>query len=233
MIISGLLGCHSKTNDMQYQVTKITELSILENDWDMPPWDTIEPVTLTNYMGEKPAHFPYTQAKVAYDDEAIYVKFRVEDQFIKAVTNENQGDVYKDSCVEFFFTPGTDVEKGYFNLEMNCGGTMLFHHQVEPRKNAVVITADDIRQIKVVASLPKQVDPEITEKKTWMVSYRIPFSVLHKYHDFKDPQPGTTWRANFYKCADGTSHPHWLTWASVDRPSPDFHRPEYFGELKF
>jgi hypothetical protein len=39
--------------------------------------------------------------------------------------------------------------------------------------------------------------------------------------------------ANFYKCADQTSHPHWLTWASVDYPQPKFHLPEFFGRLVF
>jgi hypothetical protein len=47
------------------------------------------------------------------------------------------------------------------------------------------------------------------------------------------PGPGVTWRANFYKCADKTSHPHWLTWAPVNYPKPKFHLPEYFGRIEF
>jgi hypothetical protein len=184
-------------------------------------------------MGDKPAHFPKTQAKIVYNNSAILVMFKVEDQYVKAVYSKNQDPVYKDSCVEFFFTPGTDIKKGYFNLEMNCSGTMLFHHQVEPRKDPVSIRAEDIARIQVEASLPDLVDPEITEKTTWQVAYRIPFSILKKYHDFEDPAPGTIWLANFYKCADDTSHPHWLTWSPIDKPTPDFHRPEYFGKLEF
>ena len=41
------------------------------------------------------------------------------------------------------------------------------------------------------------------------------------------------WRANFYKCADRTSHPHCLTWAPVDFPVPNFHLPRSFGVLEF
>ena len=40
-------------------------------------------------------------------------------------------------------------------------------------------------------------------------------------------------RANFYKCADRTAHPHFLAWNRVDAPAPDFHRPDFFGELIF
>jgi hypothetical protein len=218
---------------MRYKVTKIPDSATILREWDEAPWDGIDEVILSNFMGSKPQHFPKTQVKIAYDNNAIYLKFRVEDQFVKAVCDKNQGPVYKDSCVEFFFTPGTNVSKGYFNLEMNCGGTMLFHHQIVPRKNADEISEDDIRQVQVLTSMPKLIDREISEKITWQVSYRIPFSVLDNYHDFAKPQPGTVWRANFYKCADDTSHPHWLTWAPVDHPKPDFHKPEYFGELRF
>jgi hypothetical protein len=157
----------------------------------------------------------------------------VEDQYVMAKHQNHQDPVYKDSCVEFFFTPGTDVSEGYFNLEMNCGGTMLFHHQVVPRKDAISISEEDINRIQVVASLPERVEPEIQEKITWQVAYRIPFAILEKYHSFDPPETGTVWRANFYKCADETSHPHWLTWSPIDRPTPDFHRPEYFGKLQF
>lgn len=226
-------ACNNKIEKMKYKVTKIPNTHTIDNDWNVAPWNEIEPLILSNYMGDKPLHFPKSQAKVAYDNSAIYVKFKVEDQYVKAVAEKNQDPVYKDSCVEFFFTPGVDIKTGYFNLEMNCGGTMLFHHQLIPRKGGVSISDEDISQIQVVTSLPNIIDPEMDKKTTWQVSYRIPFSVLENYYDMKKPQPGTIWRANFYKCADDTSHPHWLTWSPIDFPTPNFHVPEYFGELEF
>ena len=181
-------------------------------------------------MGDKPEHFPKTQAKVVYDDQAIYVIFKVEDQYVRAVITKNQGPVCTDSAVEFFFSP--DGDPGYFNLEMNCGGTMLFHHQIEPREGKLLID-DSLKQVEVAHSMPKVVDPEIQEPVTWTVEYRIPFSMLQKYADFNVPHSGTVWRANFYKIADKTSHPHWLTWSPVINPEPNFHMPEYFGEIIF
>ena len=32
--------------------------------------------------------------------------------------------------------------------------------------------------------------------------------------------------------ADGTILPHYLSWNPIETPKPDFHRPEFFGELK-
>ncbi len=227
------LACSNKVEKMRYKVTKISNPINIADDWDAAPWNEIDPLLVSNFMGEKPTHSPKTQAKLAYDDSTIYVIFKVEDQYVKSVHDKNQDPVFKDSCVEFFFTPGKDVKAGYFNLEMNCGGTMLFHHQLIPREGSVKISEKDIEQIKVVSSLPKIIDPEIDKKTTWLVSYSIPFSVLNNYHKLAKPQTGTIWRANFYKCADDTSHPHWLTWSPIDFPTPNFHVPEYFGELEF
>jgi len=81
--------------------------------------------------------------------------------------------------------------------------------------------------------LPKTVDPEIKVPTRWVVEYRIPFHILRKYHDFHDPSGGDLWSANLYKCADETSHPHWLTWSPVEFSSPNFHLPAYFGVLQF
>jgi len=217
----------------KYKVQKISMQPEINAVWDKMPWSGIEPIQIKQFMGDKPEHFPFTQAKVAYDNTAIYVIFRVEDRYVKAVAGKNQGPVYLDSCVEFFFSPEDDIKEGYFNLEMNCGGNMLFHHQMEPRTKQTLISEEHIAQVEVAATLPEIVNPEIVEDTTWVVEYRIPFSVLSHYHSFSNPEAGSVWRANFYKCADKTSHPHWLTWSPIDLPRPNFHVPEYFGVLEF
>ena len=202
-------------------------------DWDGPTWDAMQPALIGNYMGEKPAHFPRAEVKVAYDDSALYVMFCVEDRYVRAVADNYQGNVCTDSCVEFFFTPGQDIAKGYFNIEMNCGGTTLFHFQESGRQGRVAVPEGEFKEITVAHSMPEIVEPEIEDAVTWIVSYRLPVSVLGLYTDVEKPVPGRTWLGNFYKCGDKTSHPHWLTWAPVDYPTPNFHLPKHFGVLEF
>jgi hypothetical protein len=202
-------------------------------DWNKPPWKNIPSEVIGYYMGKKPDHFPKTEVKIAYDEMAIYVMFRVADRYVRAVAAEHQTNVWEDSCVEFFFTPASDVSKGYFNLEMNCGGTMLFHFQPGAGKDRIVISKSDCNKIRRTHSLPRIVDPQIDEPVTWTVAYRIPISLLKRYCQVVTPAPQVEWRANFYKCADKTSHPHWLTWSPVDYPTPNFHLPQSFGILKF
>lgn len=232
-IVIPVITGNQKEAISRYEVKRISSPPEINAVWDKMPWSEIEPLQLKEYMGDKPGYIPFTQAKMAYDDFAVYVIFRVEDRYIKAVHNKNQDPVYLDSCVEFFFTPGGDIKNGYFNLEMNCGGTMLFHHQMKPRTDRAIISEDHIQKIDVAHTLPEIIDPEIDKETTWLVEYRIPFSVLSNYHSFTKPEAGSVWRANFYKCADETSHPHWLTWAPVDFSKPNFHLPQFFGLLEF
>ncbi len=226
-------GVPGKEQPMTYQIHRVAQPITIDADWEKAAWKAIQPLELTYYMGKKPEHLPRTQAKLGYDDEAIYVIFRVEDQYVRAVAANHQDPVCRDSCAEFFFTPGTDVKKGYFNLEMNCGGTMLLHFQTIPRKGTPLAPAD-IDRIDVRASMPRIVEPERVGPITWTIEYRFPLDILRKYMpEAVMPAPGVTWQANFFKCGDKTSRPHWLTWSYVERPKPDFHVPECFGALEF
>jgi hypothetical protein len=201
--------------------------------WDKLPWIEIPPINIDQYAGKKPDHFPGVQAKMAYDPAALYVIFQVSDRYVLALSKNYQDEVANDSCVEFFFTPGEDLSQGYFNLEVNCGGTALFHHQKGRKMDDVPVAITDFDQVQIMHTLPHIVDPEIEEAVTWVVEYRLPFAILSNYVRVGLPSSGRTWRANLYKCADGSSHPHWLTWSPIDTPVPDFHRPEFFGQLIF
>lgn len=218
---------------MSYRVARQKDRFKVDAEWNKKPWNEIAPALIGRHMGTKPAHIPRTEVKLAYDNEAVYAIFRVEDRNIRAAAKKHQDCVCTDSCVEFFFAPDTDVSAGYFNLEMNCGGTMLFHFQLVPRQNQVPLSAKDLALIETAHSMPKIVDPEIPGPEVWTVEYRMPFAILEKYRPVRKPAPGVVWMANFFKCADLTSQPHWLTWARVDRPKPDFHVPACFDRLEF
>ncbi len=217
-----------------YRVARLRGPMVIDARWDKAAWRDVPAVELRHFMGERPSHFPRTQARLAYDADALYVIFRVEDRYVRAVAPHHQGAVCKDSCVEFFFTPGSDVAVGYFNLEMNCGGTMLFNYQVIPWKNPVEVRPADLERIEVAHTLPRTVEPEITAPTAWTVEYRLPTDLLAAYcPTARKPAPGVRWRANLYKCGDDTSHPHWLTWAPVANPTPNFHMPQSFATIVF
>ena len=218
---------------MQYQVTRLTAPFTVDADWQKPAWKEVEAARLMHFMGGRPSHFPDTRLKMAYDDEAVYVIFRVRDRYVRAVRSGYQQNVFKDSCVEFFFKPNEEDSENYFNLETNCCGAALFAFQTGPRRGEQRIPGGEFSAIGLAHSLPGPVDPEITTPVTWSVEYRLPLDVLQKYCHVTAPAPGVSWKANFFKIADESSHPHYLTWAPIVLPKPDFHQPRFFGELIF
>ena len=60
----------------------------------------------------------------------------------------------------------------------------------------------------------------------------IPLEIMENYVGPLRPLKDQTWRANFYKCADHSSHPHWACWSPIAQRLW-FHQPQFFGELRF
>ena len=234
-----VLGCDTAKDDKggqmhkKYQVQRARQTPKLDGKWDEGAWKDVETIELKHFIAEEPEHKPKTEAKVLYDDKFVYVIFRVEDRYVRAVAQNYHDSICQDSCVEFFFTPGTDISLGYFNIEINCGGTMLFYFQAAPGVDTKPVSNSDCDRVKIFHSEPKIVEPEKQEPTTWVIEYRVPVDILEKYCSVTRPAPQVCWRANFYKCADKASHPHWLTWSLIDSPVPSFHRPEFFGTLEF
>ena len=122
----------------------------------------------------------YVMASImpCYNDLAIYVIFKVDDQYIKALSQDYQSSVYRDGCVKFSFTPAGDVTSGYFNLETNCVGTMLVYHQLARGRNSKPLTDAELDQTQRAGSLPRRIKEEIRPPTTWTLEYRLPISIL-------------------------------------------------------
>ena len=216
-----------------YSIRRTDAPAPLENPWSLPAWQAAPTLAVDQCVGGIYDHQPLVQARVMYDDAALYVAFRVEDQYVRAVAETWHGRVCRDSCVEMFITPGPDTSVGYFNVEVNCGGTMLLHFQPAPAEDIQKMPVEQCETIRIWHELPKIIDPEIAEPTTWQVAYRLPLAILGQFVEVIAPAPGVTWKGNFYKCADQTSHPHWLSWSHIETPGPNFHRPDRYGELRF
>ncbi len=216
---------------VRYSAKKTQRKISINGDPSKSIWQEAAWAELKNYLGPIPEPFPRVTVKIGYDEEALYLFFNVSDQYVKAVHKGYQAEVWKDSCVEFFFIPGDDLALGYFNLEVNCGGSALFQY----RKNSYCTEIDeqDFNQISIYHSLPEVIQKEIETPVNWTIEYRLPFKILENYCRLTRPKKGIKWRMNLYKCADETSHPHWLTWNRIVSSKPNFHVPEFFGRLHF
>ena len=149
---------------------------------------------------------------------------------------EFQSPVWRDSCVEFFVQPRGSG--GYFNFEINCGGALLSYYIEDPTRTAdgfakfTRLSPEHGGRIRINHSLPSLVVPERGEPIEWHIGCSIPLEVLEAYTGSLGPMAGQTWRGNFFKCADDSSHPHWASWAAIGEEL-NFHQPEYFAPLRF
>jgi len=232
LIIAQQKEVNSKTNEFVYKVLELNSPISIDSQWDKPQWKKIEAIEIQNFIKEKPKFWPTTHVKMMYDNKNLYLIFRVQDQYVLSVTTEINGPVWKDSAVEFFFSPDENLPNDFFNLEVNCGGTPLFGYQSSQGQGAKP-TKKDAQKIEIEHSLPQVVDSEITEPITWTIEYRIPIEMLKNHSDVTHPRPGVVWGANFYKIAENNSNPHYLTWTDIDHPKPHFHLPQYFGKIEF
>ena len=216
-----------------YSVIRLRQPVTIDGNWDKPAWQAVPPLRITHYMGDKPNFEPVVTAKMQYDTAHLYVIFRVQDRFVRVLTQDINGPVWEDACVEFFFAPNTAQPTHYFNLETNAGGTPLMQYSTVARQEVTPLPTKSIQAIEIAHSLPQRIDPEIKDSVTWTLEYRIPLEMLQQHAVVTTPEPGVVWHANFYKIAENNTNPHYMTWAPIDLPAPNFHAPQFFGELKF
>jgi hypothetical protein len=237
---------------MKYTIHWTDTRPSFQEQWNSRVWQKAETLQVAHFHPQSSSHRPKTQAKLLYDDEGIYVIFRVEDRYVKAVHENYQDPVCQDSCVEFFVMPCGFVNytslssvtspcenyQGYFNFEVNCIGTMLLYYIEDHRRTPDGFAKYDpvqeilANRITVFHSLSGPIEEEITTPVDWVVGYQIPFSIFESYLGPLDIRQGRGWRVNFYKCGDRTSHPHWASWKPIGEEL-NFHQPARFGALEF
>lgn len=216
-----------------YKVSRLHEAMKIDANWDKKQWRQADVVKLQRHMGDLPKFTPIVEAKMMYNDENVFVIFRVQDKFVHSTVTTFNGPVSENSCVEFFFSPDSANPLKYFNLEINAGGTPLIFYVSKPWTTYAELKHEEISKIEIAHSLPSVVDPEMKEPVTWTIECRIPLDVLTKYSNVTKPAPGARWKGNFYKTGSNTSNPNYITWSFVDHPQPNFHLPEFFGTLVF
>jgi hypothetical protein len=181
---------------------------------------------IDNLLWSESGYRPHVAFRMAYTSESILLKFMVREKYIKADYHQINDPVYKDSCVELFIA--FDNDPAYYNLEFNYLGTALVGYGCF-RTSRTPIEKQWIEKIKSYSIQP-------TENKNdkifeWELILKIPFS-LFQYNNIKTLE-NQVCKVNLYKCGDDLPEPHYLSWNNITNPEPNFHLPEFFGEVRF
>jgi len=213
-------------------------------------------VDVVNWPKANGDYKPIASFKIMYTDTDIYIQYNVKEKALKAVFDKDEdSQPWTDDCMEFFIKP-SDIPNDslYFNLEMNCIGHGLLgmgegrrnRHNAQPEVTKLIrrfstlgdkafgireiekendLAGNKVKDGDVCVSADKQ---EIYE---WTMVIVLPIKLICE--DGVKALKGKRVMGNVYKCGDAMPQAHYLTWNPIGTPKPDYHRPEYFGYLKF
>jgi hypothetical protein len=211
---------------------KIAEVNKIETGSDYPSLGEISglldiqksrlKVDTLNWKGYE--YRPEVELAIAYSDKEIFIKYYIRENYFKAEMTETNQMVCEDSCVEFFVSPEDDGI--YYNIEFNGIGTCLIGSGTG-RANSTRVNPEIVSKIRRMTSVGNEPVAERTRDFHWSLTFEVFFR-----HEVKELK-GKTFRANFYKCGDKLTVPHYVTWNPVGTENPDYHQPQYFGMLKF
>ena len=161
---------------------------------------------------------PAASARCVWSTEALRVRLESEAAPARAENTAPDSPVWEDSCLEFFFTADG---RTYINLEGNAKGAL--RASIGPDRH-------DRRLLRELGTPLPRVEAEVASDR-WALTLVIPAALFESLLG-ASLQPGLSLGANFYSCGDKTPAPHYAAWSPVETETPDFHRPEFFGELR-
>lgn len=176
------------------------------------PWD--ETVDKNGYK-------PEVNFELGMNEVGFTMNITVMEANPKREKTEHLQFVHEDSCVEWFVNFLPEKCDRYFNFEVNANGIMNVAFRKD-RYDKQLLSLEDIASLGIKT--------EIFDTY-WTVSYVVPFTLIQKYIPEYQFSEGMTILSNFYKCGAATEFPHHGIWNPVPFEKPDFHQPDYFGEI--
>ncbi|MDD7009977.1 MAG: carbohydrate-binding family 9-like protein [Candidatus Cryptobacteroides sp.] len=163
--------------------------------------------------------------ELSHSSDMLHIHYMVDEAAVVARCTADGQHVWEDSCVEFFFDPEGKGE--YYNLECSCTG-WIYLCKGTGRCGRIPLDDTALKSIKRRCTLPQEAFGLLGERTQWELWLDVPASVFG-LESFE----GLRARGNFYKCADASPFRHYLSYAPIATPKPDFHRPEFFETILF
>ncbi len=184
-----------------------------------PMSDAVPAAPIDVYRWDENGYKPTASARLSVMGGTLYIRLRAEetDPLVRYHKGDADPHVWCDSCLEFFFSANDSAK--YVNLEMNADG-------------CYICNVGEGRGGRVPCSpFAEGGEPAATVGEGfWQVEASLS---LAKVASIFGVDAVTSLRGNFYKCGDETAYPHYGSWAEIDWPHADFHRPEFFAPMAF
>ena len=165
---------------------------------------------------------PTTYGKIAcWKDHGFLVEMTCEEKDPLRTYTKMNDPVSQDSGMEAFLGFWSEETPLYVNVEMNANGAALMQYGTE-RADRTFFTEEQIRICQPQA---------VIEENCWKISFFLPLEFLEEIGGPIPQISGTKIACNFYKVCEGgnAEQIHYASYAPVNVPKPDFHRPEFFS----
>jgi hypothetical protein len=194
-------------------------------------WADITPLFIEKYQWVNNNYAPKVSVRIFHTDKFIYLYYDVPEDRITIRHTSFGSEVWKDSCVEFFLNPFPESSNDYVNMEFNALGVMLIGIGKDgDDSKRYYFKEEEVGGFETVSSIKHPVIGS-HGSKCWTLHLKIPKSFFEKRYGKVFTAKKTI--ANFNKCGDETEFEHYGSWNEVASPTPNFHLPQYFGELIF
>ncbi len=206
-----------------------TEDFTVDGSGDAPAWKAVSWEPLQVREADRLSY--QTRVKTLYSQTGLYVLMEAEDRTLTATMNEDFLDLWNEDVFEFFLWPDQQ-HSVYFEYEISPLGFELpilipnFEGKFLGWRPWHYDGKRKTQKATTVQGGPKQSGAQVTG---WKAEVYVPYDLLRPLQNVP-PQPGTRWRANFYRMDyDNGQHTSW-DWSRV---GPSFHEFQKFGTLVF
>ncbi len=180
--------------------------------------------------GEQPRE-DKTQVKALYSAKGLYFLMQGADRQVTATMKEDFANLWLEDVFEVFLWPDEKTPL-YFEYEISPLGYEL--PILVPNFEGKFFGwrpwhYDGERKIRKATSVQGGTKTSGSACTSWTAEFFVPYALLTPLENVP-PQPGTSWRANFYRMDyDGGQRASW-DWSRV---GPSFHDIKNFGAITF
>jgi hypothetical protein len=195
-------------------------------------WNQTEWVELTQRRNHENVDGWSSKVKILYSDTGLYFLFHSDDEILNATFDSHFEELWREDVVEVFLWPD-ESQTVYFEYEispLNYELPILVHNNEGAQSHWIPFeySYKDDRKTIHKTSVEGGVKESGAEITAWRAEFFIPFELLRPLNNIF-PEPGTQWRANFYRI----DYDHGMTPWSWQPYETNFHDFKNFGTIVF
>lgn len=215
--------------DYTYHCPKVSTPPVIAGLVDDPEWQLAPVVELVNSEDGSPAKQP-TQAQMCWDDECLYVAFKVVDKYIVATMTEHDDTVCSEEAVEIFINPSGDL-MNYFEYEVSPRNVVFDPRITNPDMsiNPGISTDWHSHNLRTAVVVDGVLNDISIHSRGYSVEMAIPFADMF----VETPKPGEIWRANLFRIDRHPEGDEFQSWSPTLHVPAAFHVPQRFGRIVF